>query len=143
MNKADIIKVLGGVGLGGLVGYFARDLVQPQLPGVFANAVKRLKCVDTKLNFTLEGPQIYGGSAEPNGWEYYLVGFGLPSGHLKDDILISLARQGTSTNINANCVKLADDQVDVYLDNVLQVTLPDHGGATPKTLYNAFACFPI
>ena len=145
MQKSDIIKILSGVGLGGLVGYFARDFINPSvaLPDIFAQAAQKLKCVDTKLNFTLEGPQVYGGGAEPNGWTYYLIGYGLPGGHLKDDILISLARQGTSASIIANCVKLGDDAIAVYVDNVLAVTLPDHGGIAAKTIAPAYTWFSL
>jgi hypothetical protein len=146
MRKNIVLPFLGGLGVGAISGYMLKGTIinggGGSLPPVFASAVARLRCHDTTQNVDLIGPQIYGGGKESNDWEYYLVGYGLGT-RLNDDVLIALARQGTSTNINANCVKLADDAIEVYSSNILQITMPSHINATEKQLYPAFAWFLI
>jgi len=144
MSAKQVLVAGAGLAIGGVAGYFVHDLLKGSLPPVFARAAERLVLRDTQVNLNLEGPQFYGGGSEPNGYTYYMVGYGLPGGHLLDDVIITLARRTIgATSTIANCVKLADDAISVSLDGTLVVTLPNHGGATEKTLYNAFAWFNI
>lgn len=148
MDRRDILEVVGGLAVGGVTGYFVHDVLAPKggmLPAAFATAATKLRLFDFQTATNLVGPVVYGGGSEPNGWTYYTVGYGLSGGvRLPDDVIVQLARNTAgATYTNANFVKLADDQVDVYLSGAFSFTLPRHADAPQKTLYNAFAWVQI
>jgi hypothetical protein len=135
------VAALAGTG----VGYLVASLLAKKaagLPQEFAQVANRLRFKDTDANTYLNGPVYLNGGIEANGFEYRNVGYGLANG-IPDDIIVNIAKNIEQKSFIVNIVKLADDQIEVYLDGTLKDTFPSHAGSTANTLLLAKVWFGV
>lgn len=136
-----VMAAAGGALIGGTVTYLMTSPKMPQL-GTEADArLARIKLQDTVANQKLTFGAVFGIQQEGN-LIFYTLGYGL-LGKGPNDIIMELVKNTTANSWLANFAKLGNNAVEIYLDNVLQATLPNTGGVAEKTVWPAFVWISI
>lgn len=136
-----VLAVAGGALIGGAVTYLMTSPKMPQLGSEVDARLARIKLQDTVVNQKLSLGAIFSVQQEGN-LIFYTLGYGL-FGKAPNDVIMELVKNTTSNTWLANFAKLGNNSVGLYLDNVLQVTLPNTGGVAQKTLQSAFVWISI
>lgn len=140
MPKANlsytVLAAAGGALIGGAVTYLMTSPKMPQLGTEADTRLARIKLQDTVANQKLTLGAVF--SIQQEGiYIYYTLGYGL-LGKAPNDVIMELTKNTTANSWLANFAKLGNNSVDVYVDNVLQATLPNTGGVPANSVQPAY-----
>ena len=140
---SSTLKFLGGLGVGGAIGYFVRGPKTSEPPEPFSLIVPNITCHDLQTGQVLYKREYYGGGPEPNGWIHGLFGYGPGDDYLCDDVIVLMAWDGIGRKVNINCTKLCDEAVEIKYNNRLQTILVQNSGLPEKEVGGNFAWFQV
>jgi len=137
-----VMAVAGGALVGSAITYFVTAPKPPQLPGTETDArIARIKLQDTIANTKLTYGAIFSVQQE-GGYIFYTLGFGL-LGKAPNDVIVELVNEVAANRWYANIAKLGSNPVEVYVDNILQATLPSLSGVPVNTVQPAYVVVNI
>lgn len=131
-----VLAVAGGALIGGAVTYLMTSPKMPQLGTEVEARLARIKLQDTIANQKLTLGAVFSIQQEGN-LIFYTLGYGL-LGKAPNDVIMELTKNTTANSWLANFAKLGNNSVDVYVDNVLQATLPNTGGVAANSVQPAY-----
>jgi hypothetical protein len=139
----SILAVLGGMVLGGVLAWFAKDYVtQILLPKEYKSQLDRLSFHNKTQNLDLTAYKVLGHFVSPlTNIDFYVIGYEDTHGlAISDedfhDVIVKLGCNKNTGEWSASIVHNGWDSIEIRKDGELVATFPEVGAV--NTLYNKF-----